>query len=61
MGLPRSSAAVAGAGTGSNPCAVDAVPLPTLSGEETMEVTPSTSNATQAPTISAMESAAPTS
>src|ERR1039458_5733722 len=43
------------------PCSVFTVPLPTLTGEQTMRSTPNSSNPTDAPTISAIESAAPTS
>ena len=35
---PRAARAVAGAGTGSSPCSVFTVPLPTLSGEQTDRV-----------------------
>jgi hypothetical protein len=61
MGTPVSRRAVAGAGTGNMPCSVFTVPLPTLIGEHTMRSTPSRSKARHAPTMSAMESAAPTS
>ncbi len=60
-GASFKSSAVAGAGTGSMPCSVFTVPLPTLIGEQMMLSISSRSNARQAPTISAMESAAPTS
>jgi hypothetical protein len=60
-GAFTSSSAVAGAGTGSMPCSVFTVPLPTLSGEQTTVSTSKESNATHAPTISAIESDAPTS
>ena len=52
---------VAGAGTGRMPCAVRTVPLPTLSGEHTMRSACSHSSANTAPTMSTMESMAPTS
>ena len=46
---------------GSVPCSVSTVPPPTFTGEHTMRATPSSSKARHAPTISAIESAAPTS
>src|ERR1039457_1407970 len=61
MGTPVSRRAVAGAGTGSTPCSVRTVPEPTLIGEQTTVSMSRRSRATAAPTISAMESAAPTS
>ena len=37
MGIPRSSAAVAGAGTGTRPCAVRTRPVPTTGGNDPIE------------------------
>ena len=52
---------VAGAGTGKSPCADCTIPPPTLSGEQTMRSAPTHSSANTAPTMSMMESRAPTS
>ena len=56
-----SSSAVAGAGTGRVPCDVSTVPDPTATGVATSEVIPNACRPAQAPTMSTMESMAPTS
>ena len=60
-GMPQSNSAVAGAGTLSSPCAIVIRPMPVGTGEATRRSTPSRSQPTAAPTMSAIESAAPTS
>ena len=52
---------MAGAGTGRMPCSVLTVPLPTLIGEQWIWSIASRSRARQMPTMSQMESTAPTS
>ena len=59
--MPRSNSAVAGAGMLHSPCAIVIWPVPVGTGEATMRSTPSRSQPTAAPTMSAIESAAPTS
>jgi len=61
MGMPSSRAAVAGAGTGTGPCAVRTVPVPTTGVPEPIERGASQAMAADAPTTSAIESQAPTS
>ena len=61
VGNPRKSAAVAGAGTGINPCAVRIVPDPSTGGDDVTAAGSSHAMAAAAPTMSAMESHAPTS
>ena len=56
-----SSLTVAGAGTGNTPCAECTIPPPTFSGEQTMRSAPAHSSANTAPTMSMIESSAPTS
>ena len=60
-GMPRSSSAVAGAGTLHSPWAMRIRPEPVGTGEATSRSTPSRSQPTAVPTMSAIESAAPTS
>ena len=50
-----------GAGTGSLPCAHSTVPPPSSTGDETTSSIPSNSRATAQPTMSMIESTAPTS
>ena len=59
--MPRSSSAVAGAGTITRPCAVRACPVPTTGGAEPIDAGASQAIAAAAPTTSAIESNAPTS
>ena len=59
--MPCNSAAVAGAGTGSRPCAVRTVPDPTSGADEPIDRGASQAMAADAPTMSAIESNAPTS
>ena len=56
-----SSETVAGAGTGNTPCSVLTMPLPTLIGDTTMRSALNHSIANTAPTMSMIESMAPTS
>jgi hypothetical protein len=60
-GAPRSSSAVAGAGTGINPCSERTAPRPSLSGEAYTSPTPSARSASAVPTTSTSASTAPTS
>ena len=60
-GASPSSASVAGAGTGSVPCAHFTVPLPTFRGEAIQRSTPSASHPAAAQTMSTIVSTAPTS
>ena len=60
-GAPAINTAVAGAGTGIVPWAQATVPLPTLTAEATMRSAPNHSSAKTPPTMSMMESSAPTS
>ena len=57
----RALRAVAGAGTGSTPCAAFTVPRPRRSVEKRTSVAPRCSSPAAAPTMSAMASSAPTS
>ncbi len=50
------SAAVAGAGTGTGPCAVRTTPVPTTGGNEPIEVGARWAIAAATPTMSAIES-----
>jgi len=59
VGTPRSSSAVAGAGMLHSPCAILIRPDPVGTGEATTRSTPNRSQPTAAPTMSAIESAAP--
>ena len=59
--LVTGAAIVAGAGRGKVPCAHWIVPRPSFSAETRTFSTPSVSMPTQAQTMSAMESSAPTS
>ena len=52
---------VAGAGTGKRPCAQRIQPVPSITGEASTRGLPSSSKAMAAPTMSTMESTAPTS
>ena len=52
---------MAGAGTGNVPCAIVTLPVPTLSGEETMRSARSQRRPITPPTTSTIESTAPTS
>jgi hypothetical protein len=61
VGLPCNNFAVAGAGTGKTPCAILALPPPTLSAEQANFWMPSDSKPMHAPTMSTMASTAPTS
>ena len=61
IGIPRSSAAVAGAGTGTRPCAVRTWPVPTTGGSEPIDAGARQAIAAATPTTSAIESKAPTS
>ena len=61
VGMPLSISSVAGAGSGSMPCADFTKPRPSGSGEQTTSSTSSNSSATDTPTTSAMESSDPTS
>ena len=61
IGSPRSRRAVAGAGTGRTPWAQVTVPDPTLRGEQSTRGQSRSSIRTKAPTMSTMESMAPTS
>jgi hypothetical protein len=58
---PTSRRAVAGAGTGSVPCAVSTTPEPTAIGDACTTSMPSRSSPRQAPAMSTIASAAPTS
>ncbi len=60
-GTPCSSRTVAGAGTGNRPCAISIAPPPTFRGDDTMSSMPNHSRAKTTPTMSMMESMAPTS
>ena len=60
-GISRSNSAVAGAGMLTSPWAIRTRPLPVGTGEATSRSTPSRSQPTAVPTMSAIESAAPTS
>ena len=60
-GTPRKSSAVAGAGMLDWPWPIWILPLPVGTGEATTRSTPNRSQPTAAPTISAIESAAPSS
>ena len=60
-GAPRSSSSVAGAGSGSRPCAASTKPRPTGSGEHTTRSMPSDSSASATPSTSPTASTAPTS
>ena len=58
---PASSSSVAGAGTGSRPCAVSTVPPPSGTRRDVMRDGRSQASAAAAPTMSTIESTAPTS
>ena len=60
-GIPRNNSAVAGAGTLNSPWAMRMRPVPVGTAEATSRSTPSRSQPTAVPTMSAIESAAPTS
>ena len=61
MMMPWSKAAVAGAGTGTIPWAVRTLPVPTTGADDPIELGASQAMAAAAPTMSAIESRAPTS
>ena len=60
-GIFRNSSAVAGAGMLHSPWAMRTRPVPVATGEATIRSAPNRSQPTAAPTMSAIESAAPTS
>ncbi len=60
-GTPWSNSAVAGAGMLHSPWAILTRPVPVGTGDATIRSTPSRSQPTEAPTMSAIASAAPTS
>jgi hypothetical protein len=60
-GMPFKISAVAGAGTLTRPCSISMYPVPVGTGEQTIRSTPSSDKPTAAPTMSAIESTAPTS
>ncbi len=60
-GASVNSASVAGAGTGNTPCADVTMPPPTLIGDTTIRSALNQSSANTAPTMSMIESMAPTS
>ena len=60
-GTPRSSSPVAGAGIEQRPWAISTKPWPVGTGEQTTRSTPSKSKPIAEPTMSAIESTAPTS
>src|ERR1017187_8775133 len=60
-GIPFNNANVAGAGTGNRPCAVSTNPDPSRGGDAWGSSTPNASTAMHAPTMSTIESTAPTS
>ena len=60
-GTPRSSTAVAGAGTGIMPCSERTTPRPSRSGEEYTSAIDSDRSPSSVPTMSTRASAAPTS
>ena len=52
---------MAGAGTGKTPCAISTMPAPRFNGDATTSSMPNHSNPNTAPTMSTIESTAPTS